>query len=339
MLHLARKAFHPGRLPFPLLHVDTTWKFREMITFRDRTAEELGWTDRAHQPGGARPQGINPFDHGSKNYTDIMKTQALKQALTAGRFDAAFGGARRDEEKSRAKERVFSFRDRNHRWDPKNQRPSCGTSTTAGSTRASRSACSRCPTGPSWTSGSTSLARGHPDRAAVLLRPAPGGGARRRADHGRRRPVPVRADGEEPEERWVRFRTLGCYPLSGAVESTATPCPRSSRRCCWPPARSARAGSSTTTSPARWRRRSARGTSDGHQSDLIATDIEAYLAEHEQQGPAALPHLRQRRRRQVDPDRPAAARLQDDLRGPAGRARGRTRRRPRHHRRGSTWRC
>ena len=123
MLHLARKAFHPGRIPFPLLHIDTTWKFRDMITFRDRTAAELGLELIVHTNPDGLAQGINPFDHGSKNYTDVMKTQALKQALTAGRYDGVFGGARRDEEKSRAKERVFSFRDRHHRWDPKNQRP------------------------------------------------------------------------------------------------------------------------------------------------------------------------------------------------------------------------
>jgi len=123
LLHLARKAFDPGKLPFPLLHVDTTWKFREMIEFRDRVAAELGVELIAHSNPEGIAAGINPFDHGSRNYTDVMKTQGLKQALDAGRFDAAFGGARRDEEKSRAKERVFSFRDKNHRWDPKNQRP------------------------------------------------------------------------------------------------------------------------------------------------------------------------------------------------------------------------
>ena len=113
LLHLARKAFHPGRIPFPLMHIDTTWKFREMITFRERMAEEIGFELLVHTNMDGVEAGINPFDHGSKNYTDIMKTQALKQALTEGHFDAAFGGARRDEEKSRAKERVFSFRDRN----------------------------------------------------------------------------------------------------------------------------------------------------------------------------------------------------------------------------------
>ena len=120
LLHLARKAFAPGKIPFPLLHVDTTWKFREMIEFRERMAAELGLEILSHTNQDGVAQGINPFDHGSKNYTDIMKTQALKQALDAGGYDAAFGGARRDEEKSRAKERVFSFRDKFHRWDPKN---------------------------------------------------------------------------------------------------------------------------------------------------------------------------------------------------------------------------
>ncbi len=123
MLHLARKAFYPGKIPFPLLHVDTDWKFRDMITFRDRTAKELGLDLIVHKNPEGIAQGINPFDHGSDKHTDIMKTQALKQALDQHKFDAAFGGARRDEEKSRAKERVYSFRDKNHRWEPKNQRP------------------------------------------------------------------------------------------------------------------------------------------------------------------------------------------------------------------------
>ncbi len=122
LLHLARKAFYPGKIPFPLLHVDTGWKFREMIEFRERMATVYGFQLLVHTNEEGRAQGINPFDHGS-SYTDIMKTEALKQALNKYRFDAAFGGARRDEEKSRAKERVFSFRDAQHRWDPKNQRP------------------------------------------------------------------------------------------------------------------------------------------------------------------------------------------------------------------------
>ena len=123
MLHLARKAFYPGKPPFPLLHVDTTWKFKEMIQFRDKMAEEAGMDLIVHiNPEGVE-MGISPFEHGSSKHTDIMKTQGLKQALNQYKFDAAFGGARRDEEKSRAKERVFSFRDKHHRWDPKNQRP------------------------------------------------------------------------------------------------------------------------------------------------------------------------------------------------------------------------
>ena len=123
MLHLARKAFFPGPLPFPLLHVDTTWKFRDMYALRDKVGAEPGMRLLIYKNPEAERQGINPFDHGSKKHTDVMKTEALKQALNHYQFDAAFGGARRDEEKSRAKERIFSFRDRNHRWDPKRQRP------------------------------------------------------------------------------------------------------------------------------------------------------------------------------------------------------------------------
>ena len=123
MLHLARKAFYPGKIPFPLLHVDTDWKFREMIEFRDRTAEKYGFDLLVHKNPEGLAMGVGPFTHGSSKHTDIMKTQGLKQALNKYGFDAAFGGARRDEEKSRAKERVYSFRDKNHTWDPKNQRP------------------------------------------------------------------------------------------------------------------------------------------------------------------------------------------------------------------------
>lgn len=123
MLHLAMKAFAPAKLPFPLLHVDTLWKFKEMIEFRDKRAQELGFDLIVHSDPDGIDMNISPFEHGSKVHTDIMKTQALKQALNAGRYDAVIGGARRDEEKSRAKERIFSFRDQHHRWDPKNQRP------------------------------------------------------------------------------------------------------------------------------------------------------------------------------------------------------------------------
>ncbi len=193
MLHLALKAFHPAPLPFPLLHVNTTWKFADMITFRDRIAAELGvelisWTNQE-----GLDAGINPFDHGSKNYTDIMKTQALKQALEAGGYDAAFGGARRDEEKSRAKERVFSFRDKFHRWDPKNQRPELWDQYNG---RVSKGESIRVfPLEQLDRARHLAVhpARGHRDRPAVLLGRAARRRARRRDDHDRRRPVPVRA--------------------------------------------------------------------------------------------------------------------------------------------------
>jgi len=224
LLHLARKAFHPGRIPFPVLHIDTTWKFREMIAFRDRMAEEIGFDLIVHTNQEGLAQGINPFDHGSKNYTDIMKTQALKQALAAGGYDAAFGGARRDEEKSRAKERVFSFRDRNHRWDPKNQRPELWNLYNG---RVHKGESIRVFPISNWTELDV-WQYIHLERIPIvpLYYSAP-------------RPVVERdgvvimvdddrfrfEDGEEPELRSVRFRTLGCYPLSGAVESTATTLP------------------------------------------------------------------------------------------------------------------
>ena len=224
MLHLARKAFAPGRIPFPLLHVDTTWKFRDMITFRDRTAAELGLDMIVHTNPQVPNEGINPFDHGSQNYTTIAKTVALKQALDAGRFDAAFGGARRDEEKSRAKERVFSFRDKNHRWDPKNQRPELWSLYNG---RVNKGESIRVFPLSNWTELDIwqyiwledipivplyySAPRPVVERDGVLIM----------VDDDRFRFEP----GEEPQERWVRFRTLGCYPLSGAVESKATTLP------------------------------------------------------------------------------------------------------------------
>ena len=224
LLHLARKAFHPGKIPFPLLHVDTTWKFSEMITFRDRIAEELSIEMIVHTNHDGVAAGMNPFDHGSKNYTDVMKTQALKQALSAGRFDAAFGGARRDEEKSRAKERVFSFRDANHRWDPKNQRPELWSLYNG---RVNKGESIRVFPISNWTELDIwqyihledieivplyySAPRPVVDRDGVVIM----------VDDDRFRFEP----GEEPEIKSVRFRTLGCYPLSGAVESTATTLP------------------------------------------------------------------------------------------------------------------
>jgi sulfate adenylyltransferase subunit 2 len=224
LLHLARKAFHPGKIPFPLLHVNTGWKFREMIEFRDNMAAELGLDLISHTNPEGLAQNINPFDHGSKNYTDVMKTQALKQALNAGGYDAAFGGARRDEEKSRAKERVFSFRDRNHRWDPKNQRPELWNLYNG---RVNKGESIRVFPISNWTELDVwqyihleqipivplyySAPRPVVDRDGVIIM----------VDDDRFR----FEDGEEPETRWVRFRTLGCYPLSGAVESTATTLP------------------------------------------------------------------------------------------------------------------
>jgi sulfate adenylyltransferase subunit 2 len=224
MLHLARKAFHPGRLPFPLLHVDTTWKFREMIAFRDQTARDLDLDLIVHTNAEGAAQGINPFDHGSKNYTDIMKTQALKQALDAGGFDAAFGGARRDEEKSRAKERVFSFRDKHHRWDPKNQRPELWNLYNA---RVHPGESIRVFPLSNWTELDVWQYVWLEDIPIVPLyyaAPRPiveRDGTLIMVDDER-----FRFDSDEvAADRWVRFRTLGCYPLSGAVESEATTLP------------------------------------------------------------------------------------------------------------------
>lgn len=157
MLHLTRKAFYPGKIPFPLLHVDTDWKFRDMITFRDATAKKYGFDLIVHKNPEGLAAGINPFDHGSSKHTDIMKTQGLKQALNKYGFDAAFGGARRDEEKSRAKERVYSFRDKNHTWDRKTSAQSYGAPITARSTKVKAFGCSRSRIGRSWISGNTSI--------------------------------------------------------------------------------------------------------------------------------------------------------------------------------------
>lgn len=220
MLRLAMKAFHPARPPFPFLHVDTTWKFREMIDFRDRMAAELGFDLLVHINEDGVRRDINPFDHGSNTHTHVMKTIALRQALDKYGFDAAFGGARRDEEKSRAKERIFSFRDAGHGWDPKNQRPEM------------------------WKIYNTRIANGESIRVFplsnwteldiwqyimlenILIVPL---------YYAERRPVVERdgmlvlkdddrmklRPGEQARERLVRFRTLGCYPLTGAIESDA----------------------------------------------------------------------------------------------------------------------
>ena len=224
MLHLARKAFYPARIPFPLLHIDTTWKFRDMIAFRDRTARALDLELIVHTNPQGLAQGINPFDHGSKVYTDIMKTEALKQALARGRFDGVLGGARRDEERSRAKERVFSFRDRNHRWDPKNQRPELWQLYNG---RVHPGESIRVFPLSNWTELDVWQYIYLEDIAIVplyLSAPRPvveRDGVLIMVDDERFRLAP----GEQPQERWVRFRTLGCYPLSGAVESRATNLP------------------------------------------------------------------------------------------------------------------
>ena len=220
MLHLARKAFAPGDIPFPLLHIDTTWKFREMIEFRDRTAQELNLDLVVHSNQDGIDQGTSPFVHGSRVYTDVMKTQALKQALTAGRYDCAIGGARRDEEKSRSKERVFSFRDRNHRWDPKNQRPELWN---LWNTRIGPGESVRAFPISNWTELDV-WSYIHLEKIPVvplyLSAPRPvveRDGVLIMVDDDR---IPMEP-GEKPEMRSIRFRTLGCYPLTGAVESEA----------------------------------------------------------------------------------------------------------------------
>jgi len=224
MMHLTQKTFYPGKPPFPLMHVDTTWKFKEMIEFREKRIAELGWNLIVHTNQDGVDAGIGPFTHGSKVHTDVMKTEGLKQALDKYKFDAAFGGARRDEEKSRAKERVYSFRDKQHRWDPKKQRPEL------------------------WNLYNGKIHKGESIRVFPLsnwteldiwqyiylekIPIVP-------LYYAKKRPVverdgnlilvdderlPLRP-GEKPKMRWIRFRTLGCYPLTGAVPSKAATLP------------------------------------------------------------------------------------------------------------------
>ncbi len=224
MLHLAIKAFYPGKLPFPLMHVDTTWKFKEMIEFRDKLIKDLDLDLIVHKNQEGIDQGIGPFTHGSQKHTEVMKTDSLKQGLNKYKFDAAFGGARRDEEKSRAKERVYSFRDKNHRWDPKNQRPELWNIYNG---KLDQGESIRVFPLSNWTELDIwqyihlenipivplYFAKKRPvvEKDGMLIM----------VDDDR---MPI-ADNEKIEMKMVRFRTLGCYPLTGAVESTATTLP------------------------------------------------------------------------------------------------------------------
>ena len=222
MLHLAMKAFAPGKPPFPLLHVDTTWKFKEMIQFRDQRVKDLGLELLVHSNQEGIDQGINPFDHA--RYTDIMKTDGLKQALDKYGFDAAFGGARRDEEKSRAKERVYSFRDKNHRWDPKQQRPELWN---IYNSKVNKGESIRVFPLSNWTEldiwqyihleGIPIVPLYYAEERPVVER----NGMKIMVDDDRMR----LHEGEVPKMEKVRFRTLGCYPLTGAVESNASTLP------------------------------------------------------------------------------------------------------------------
>lgn len=221
LLRLAQKAFYPGKLPFKLLHIDSTWKFKEMLRFRDDFCAEQNLDLIVHQNKKGKAKGVNPFDYGSRKYTDIMKTQALLEALDLGKYDAAFGGARRDEEKSRAKERIYSFRDGKHQWDPKNQRPELWN---IYNSRIAPGESVRVFPLSNWTECDIwqyirlenipivplYYAKKRPvvERDGTLIM----------VDDDRMRLEP----GEKPMEKMVRFRTLGCYPLTGAIESSAT---------------------------------------------------------------------------------------------------------------------
>jgi sulfate adenylyltransferase subunit 2 len=224
MVHLAKKAFHRGKLPFPLLHIDTTWKFKAMIEFRDRFCKENGFDLRVHSNQQGIEQNINPFDHGSSKYTTVMKTHALLQALQAGGYDAAFGGARRDEERSRAKERIYSFRDRYGQWDPKNQRPEVWN---VYNSKINKGESIRAFPLSNWTELDVWLYIYLENIPIVPLyfaakRPVvEREGTLVMVDDERLRLHP----GEKPREELVRFRTLGCYPLTGAVRSSATTLP------------------------------------------------------------------------------------------------------------------
>lgn len=221
MLHLAMKAFYPSKPPFPLMHVDTTWKFRDMISFRDQTVAKLGLDLIVHTNPDGLAKKVNPFDHGSALHTQIMKTDALKQALDKYGFDAAFGGARRDEEKSRAKERIFSFRDSRHRWDPKNQRPELWNIYNA---RKNKGESIRVFPLSNWTEldiWQYIFLENIPIVPLYFAKERPivmRDGQMIMVDDDR---MPLH-QGETPEMKLIRFRTLGCYPLTGAIESSAT---------------------------------------------------------------------------------------------------------------------
>jgi sulfate adenylyltransferase subunit 2 len=224
LVRLAIKAFHPAPVPFPLLHVDTTWKFRDMITFRDKFTKENNLDLIVYTNPEGKKDNINPFDHGSEKYTTVMKTQALVQALTKFGFDAAFGGARRDEEKSRAKERIYSFRDRFQQWDPKNQRPELWNLFNA---KVNKGESIRVFPMSNWTEldiwqyiyleGIPIVPLYYAAKRPVVER----SGSLIMVDDERMRLLP----GETPMQKMIRFRTLGCYPLSGAIESQATTLP------------------------------------------------------------------------------------------------------------------
>ncbi|RAP30230.1 sulfate adenylyltransferase subunit CysD [Candidatus Marinamargulisbacteria bacterium SCGC AG-414-C22] len=224
LMHIARKAFYPSRLPFPVMHVDTDWKFKEMIQFRDEKAKEWDFDLIVHKNQEGLNQKVGPFTHGSAVHTDIMKTQALKQALDKHQFDAAFGGARRDEEKSRAKERIFSFRNEHHRWDPKNQRPELWSLYNA---KKNKGESIRVFPLSNWTEldiwqyiyleNIPIVPLYYAKKRPVVMRD----GIWIMVDDDR---IPLNP-GEQPTEKMVRFRTLGCYPLTGAVESEATTLP------------------------------------------------------------------------------------------------------------------
>ncbi len=293
MLHLARKAFFPSRPPFPLLHVDTTWKFRAMYAFRERMATESGMQLLVHRNPEAMKLGVNPFTHGSSLHTDVWKTQGLKQALDEYGFDLAFGGARRDEEKSRAKERVFSFRSAQHQWDPKNQRPELWRLYNA---RKNRGESIRVFPLSNWTELDIwqyiesekidivplyfAAERPVVERDGVLIM----------VDDER---MPLR-DGEKPAMRRVRFRTLGCYPLTGAIESDADTLPAIIREMRSRARPNARAASSTTIRTRRWKRRSRKAISDERRA-LVVRQCRRARCRAASDGPVALHHVRQRR--------------------------------------------